>query len=110
MANDETLDAKSVSETFDLSDKETQKMLSKNAEFAAGLVQNINKLEQDKRNSKEFADSMEGISTKRSAFYWKTMGAYPALFTEILKGNKYALIILIIFILITLATSLYQSL
>lgn len=109
MADDGGLDNKPISEALNLSDRDTQKMLSKNQDFAQGLAQNVIKLEKDRQKSKEFVKSMEGINARGSIFHWKTVGAGPVFITEILKGNKIALIIFIIFILITLATSFYRA-
>ena len=97
-----------IHKTLNLSDKEIQRYLVNNPEFAKELAHTINKLEDERQKSKDIHNAMQGISARRSSFYWKVFGAYPVLFTEILKGNKYALIAFVIFILIIIATAVYR--
>lgn len=109
MPEDEENKDISVSKTLNLSDRDTQRMLSKNPEFAQNLAQHVIKLDKDRQKSKEFTEAMEGISEKQSAFHWKLIGAYPTLLTQVFKGNKFALAILILFIVIILAIGLYKG-
>ena len=100
---------KNITEIMGLSDDVIKNYLRSNPNKAKKLALTLISLDKERTQRREFHKSVSSLTQRRSPAYMRMFGLYRA-YAEAIKGNPFAIILVVIFLLIIIITAIIRSL